>query len=300
MARILVAEDSATQRAQISGVLEEAEYETVAVADGKEALHRLEQGEAFDLVLTDMMMPEMDGLHLVRAIRVHFPGTPVILMTAQGTDALAVEALEQGAAGYVPKSRLGERLIDEVAQVLHASGMNRSYEILLGCLARNEFSFELRNDASLFRPLVDLLQQMMAGMGLCDSTGRLRVGVALEHVLVNALYWGNLAVRPEEMPNSRELLIQGHLPSVVQERLANAPFSQRKIYLDVVMSREEATFVIRDEGDGFDTSKVPDPGDPDVMERQGGRGLLLVQTFMDGVTFNQAGNQVTMVKRRET
>ena len=66
------------------------------------------------------------------------------------------------------------------------------------------------------------------------------------------------------------------------------------------MSREEATFVIRDEGDGFDASKVPDPGDPDVMEREGGRGLLLVQTFMDDVTFNQAGNQVTMVKRRET
>jgi CheY-like chemotaxis protein len=300
MPRILVAEDSATQRAQISGVLEEADYETVVVNDGKEAVHLLEQGESFDLVLTDMMMPEMDGLQLVRAIRVHFSGTPVILMTAQGTDALAVEALEQGAAGYVPKSRLGERLIDEVSQVLHASGMNRSYEILLSCLTRNEFSFELRNDATLFHPLVDLLQQMMAGMGLCDSTGRLRVGVALEHVLVNAMYWGNLAIRPEEMPNSRELLIEGHLPSVVQERLASDPYKQRTISLDVVMSREEATFVVRDQGEGFDTSQVPDPGDPDVMEREGGRGLLLVQTFMDEVTFNEAGNQVTMVKRRET
>ena len=300
MPRILVAEDSATQGAQISGVLEEAHYETVVVRDGKEAIHRLEQGESFDLVLTDMMMPEMDGLQLVRAIRVHFSGTPVILMTAQGTDALAVEALEQGAAGYVPKSRLSERLINEVAQVLHASRVNRSYEILLGCLARNEFSFELRNDPSLFQPLVDLLQQMMTGMGLCDSTGRLRVGVALEHALLNALYWGNLAIQPEEMPKARELLIQGHLPGIVQERMANTPYSQRKIYLEAVMSREEATFVIRDEGDGFDTSTVPDPGDPDVMEGPGGRGLLLVQTFMDEVTFNPAGNQVTMVKRRET
>jgi hypothetical protein len=140
---------------------------------------------------------------------------------------------------------------------------------------------------------------MMAGMGLCDSTGRLRVGVALEHVLMNALYWGNLAIRPEEMPNSRELLIEGHLPSVVQERLASALHRQRTITLEVEMSREQATFVVRDEGAGFDTSIVPDPGDPDVLEREGGRGLLLVQTFMDEVTFNETGNQVTMVKRRE-
>jgi CheY-like chemotaxis protein len=300
MPRILVAEDSATQGAQISGVLEEARYETVVVSDGKQALRRLEEGDKFDLVLTDMMMPELDGLQLVRAIRVHHPGIPVILMTAQGTDALAVEALEQGAAGYVPKSRLNERLIDDVAQVLHASQVNRNYELLLGCLRRNEFAFELGNNVSLFRPLIDLLQQMMSGMQLCDSTGRVRVGVALEHALVNALCWGNLEIPPQEMPNLRELMIQGHLPSVVQERLAAAPYNQRKIRLDVAMTRDEARFVVRDEGSGFDVSTVPDPGDPDILERQGGRGLLLIQTFMDEVSFHPPGNQVTMVKRRET
>ncbi len=300
MTCILIAEDSATQSAQISGLLEDAKYEVTVVGNGKEALHRLEAGESFDLVLTDMVMPEMDGLQLVRAIRVHYAGLPVILMTGQGTDALAVEALEQGAAGYVPKSRMGERLANEVAQVLHAARVNRSYEMLLGCLTRNEFSFELRNELTMIDPLVDLLQQMMMGMRLCDSTGRLRVGVALEHALLNAICWGNLALRSEEMPNARELRIQGHLPSVVQQRLSQSPYKERKVYLDIAMTTEEARYVIRDEGDGFDVSKVPDPGDADVLEREGGRGLLLIQTFMDEVRFNQTGNEVTMVKRRET
>jgi CheY-like chemotaxis protein len=300
MPRILVAEDSATQGAQISGVLEEASFETVVVTDGKQALRRLESGEKFDLVLTDMMMPELDGLQLVRAVRAHYPGMPVILMTAQGTDALAIEALEQGAAGYVPKSRLNERLVDEVAQVLHAARVNRSYEMLLGCLRRNEFAFELSNNVSLFRPLIDLLQQMMSGMRLCDSTGRVRVGVALEQTLLNALCWGNLEIPPQQMPQKRELMIQGHLPAIVQQRMAQAPYKDRKIYLDVAMSADQARFVIRDQGAGFDTSTVPDPGNPDVLEREGGRGLLLVQTFMDEVSFNPAGNEVTMVKRRET
>ena len=299
MARILVAEDSATQSAQIRGLLEDAKYEVTTVDDGKEALHRLEDGESFDLVLTDMMMPKMDGLQLVRAIRVHYSGTPVILMTGQGTDALAVEALEQGAAGYVPKSRVVERLANEVAQVLQAARVNRSYEMLLGCLTRNEFSFELRNELSMIDPLVDLLQQMMMGMRLCDSTSRVRVGVALEHALLNAICWGNLGLSPGEMPNARELRIQGHLPGVVQQRLSQSPYKERKVYLEITMTNDEAQYIIRDEGDGFDVSKVPDPGDADALEREGGRGLLLIQTFMDEVRFNSSGNEVTMVKRRE-
>ena len=87
-----------------------------------------------DLVLTDMVMPVMDGLQLVRAIRVHHSQIPVILMTSQGTDAIAIEALEDGAAGYVPKSQVGQRLVDEVSQVLHVADVSRSYELLLGCL----------------------------------------------------------------------------------------------------------------------------------------------------------------------
>ena len=56
-------------------------------------------------------------------------------------------------------------------------------------------------------------------------------------------------------------------------------------------------YVIRDEGPGFDPSTLPDPRDPSNLERTAGRGLLLIRTFMDEVTFNKAGNQITMVKR---
>jgi len=280
-------------------MLENADYEVDVVADGKQALHRLEKGDAFDLVLTDMMMPEMDGLQLVRAIRVHYPGTPVILMTGHGTDELAVQALEDGAAGYVPKSQMKERLVDEIAQVLHAACVDRSYKGLLGCLTRSEFCFELQNDVLLIDPLVDLLQQMMVGMELCDSTGRLRAGVALEHALLNAIYRGNLEISPDEMLNTREMWLQGESPQLVDQRQSEPPYCDRIIHLEVALTTEEARFVVRDEGNGFDTSAMPNPGDPESLEREGGRGLLLMQTFMDDVIFNDIGNEVTLVKRRE-
>jgi DNA-binding response OmpR family regulator len=297
MTRVLIAEDSTTQAVQIRGLLEEAGFEVDVADNGRAALSRLEAGQPCDLVLTDMMMPAMDGLELVRAIRVHHAGLPVILITAQGTDALAIEALEEGASGYVPKSQVSRKLVDEIRRVLHAARVNRSYEVLLGCLTHNEFSFELRNDASLIDPLVDLLQQMMVGVQLCDWTERVRVGLALEHALLNAIYRGNLEISPDEMLSTRELLIQGAGPSVAERRLSEAPFRDRKVYVHVQISRNEARFVIRDEGPGFDTTKVPDPGDADVLEREGGHGLLLMQTFMDEVTFNPSGNEVTLVKR---
>ena len=63
------------------------------------------------------------------------------------------------------------------------------------------------------------------------------------------------------------------------------------------MSTTEARYVIRDEGSGFDTSKVPDPGDLDVREREGGRGRLLRQTFMDEGSCNEAGNEVRTARK---
>ncbi len=57
-------------------------------------------------------------------------------------------------------------------------------------------------------------------------------------------------------------------------------------------------FVIRDGGPGFDITQVPDPTDPENMLRPSGRGLLLMRAFMDEFHFNNVGNEVTMIKRR--
>jgi anti-sigma regulatory factor (Ser/Thr protein kinase) len=59
------------------------------------------------------------------------------------------------------------------------------------------------------------------------------------------------------------------------------------------------TYVIRDEGQGFDLAAMPDPTLPQNLERRTGRGLSLIRTFMDDVRHNDIGNEITMVKRRD-
>jgi anti-sigma regulatory factor (Ser/Thr protein kinase) len=56
---------------------------------------------------------------------------------------------------------------------------------------------------------------------------------------------------------------------------------------------------VRDEGRGFDPATLPDPLDPAQLETTTGRGLLLIRTFMDEVSFNATGNEITIVKRRK-
>jgi len=299
MATILVVDDSAFDRELIQQVLTDDSSLTVELAEnGSLALERL-RAVPIDLVVSDLQMPEMDGLELVAMVRVHFPHVPVVLMTAHGSETLAMEALERGASSYVPKSQLNEKLPDTVHDVLARTRADRSYQQLIGCFDTTEFKLSLDNNVELIDPLVDLTQQIATGMGLCDETGGYQVGVALRESLLNALYRGNLEISREEMQEERERLLDGTATSLVAKRCSESPYRDRRIHVDLRVERNEARFVIRDEGPGFDVANLPPAGDPNALEPTGGRGLVLMRALMDDVLFNEVGNEVTLVKKQE-
>lgn len=298
MAHILVVDDSAVSRQLVGGLLEKDLDCTVEfAANGMEALARMDQTPP-DLVVADVNMPLMDGLGLVSQLRTRFPEVPVILMTAYGSEALAIEALEKGAASYVPKAQLAERLTKTVEDVLAMVHAGRSHEQLLRSLERVEYHFVLDNDPALIDPLLDLIGQMAMGMGLCDFTGRLQVGIALKEALLNAIFHGNLELSAGEIEAAGDRLIGEYELSLVDQRRSEEPYCRRRVFLHIQMQPEEARFIVRDQGAGFDVSAVPAPDQPGALEPGRGRGLSLMRTFMDEVLFNEPGNEVTMVKRR--
>jgi len=297
MTTVLVVDDSAVDRRLVGGILEKQFPCTVRyAANGVEALARMKDTRP-DLVVTDLTMPAMDGFQLVGSIRAHYPDVPVILMTAYGSESLAVKALAQGAASYVPKSQLAERLQDTMEKVLALASGDRSHEQMLRCLSETHFRFTLHNDIDLIDPLVDLIQQIVVGMHRADFSERLQIGVALKEAVMNALIHGSLEITAEEMQAVEELLLEGEEQSLVDARRKEPPYCDRRIEVEVGVNAEEARFVIRDEGPGFDVSAVPNPDAPGALEPEGGRGLSLMRTFMDEVTFNERGNEVTMVRR---
>ncbi len=101
----------------------------------------------------------------------------------------------------------------------------------------------------------------------------------------------------QDLQTARENLVRGVDDDLIQQRAAEPERRDRRVHIGVKISRTEARFVVRDEGRGFDVAAMPKSSDPGALVQDGGRGLILMGTFMDEVTYNDAGNEVTMVKR---
>jgi CheY-like chemotaxis protein/anti-sigma regulatory factor (Ser/Thr protein kinase) len=290
---VLVVDDAAVDRRMTGGIIENNLGWRVEYAeDGASALQAMERATP-GLVLTDLRMPGMDGLQLVKAVRKTYPCVPVVLMTAYGNEDVAIQALRDGAASYVPKKSLDLDLAATLEQVVAAAQTERRQQWLLERLTHTESQFVLENDRAIVPPLVALVQEYLIRVGLCDQTERIRIGVALEEALLNAIFHGNLEV-------GSALRQQGDEPyhKFADERRQQSPYRDRQVHFTFKLSRSQAVFTIRDEGPGFDPSTLPDPTDPANLERVGGRGLLLIRTFMDEVAFSATGNQITLIKRR--
>ncbi len=101
MSRILVADDEPAIRKVVRDALEREGHEVVTAIDGKEALERFDEG-TFDLVVTDLAMPHVDGLELVKEIRRRSP-LPILVLTVRSEEREKVRLLDEGADDYVTK-----------------------------------------------------------------------------------------------------------------------------------------------------------------------------------------------------
>lgn len=291
MQTLLVVDDSRVDRRLVGGLLQKTgEYEIIYAENGNDALQRIEL-DIPDAVLTDLHMPEMNGLELVQAIKSDYPLIPVLLMTAQGSEELAVEALRLGAASYVTKRRLGEDLVSTLHQVLEAASTDQGETRLLNRISSQQTSYVLPNETKLIHALSGQVRDTMRSMRVFPENERLRIGIAFEESLLNALYHGNLEV-------SSELRDQDHsaYEDLARQRATETPYNERQLYVDIAMTQEAVRFSVRDEGPGFNPASIPDPTDPEYLDRPSGRGMLLMKSFMDEITYNEQGNQVTMTK----
>ena len=101
--KILIVDDEQSILQVVRDFLADCDYGVVTAGDGAAAISVLEQRSDIDLIVTDIRMPRMDGLALLKAARVRYPGIPVILMTGHGDEQVAIEALHEGAQDYLKK-----------------------------------------------------------------------------------------------------------------------------------------------------------------------------------------------------
>lgn len=289
MHRILVAEDSPIDQMLVRRLLSGKNLEVEIVGDGIQALTRLESFDA-DLVVTDLQMPNMGGLELVKQLRAKKIGIPVVLITGKGSESAAMEALRCGATSFSPKSQLSRDLTRTVDQCLEiAQRMRYTHDTQLMPAPGNQ-TFVLENELSLIGPTIENLQNSLPSWSDRD---RLQIGMAMDEAIVNAMHHGNL-----EVESSLREEDEKNYYAAIAERKRRKPFCDRRVHIEAEFSEQHICVQISDEGPGFNPGSIADPREPENLNRVSGRGLLLIKSFMDQVAHNQAGNQITMTKLR--
>jgi two-component system, chemotaxis family, chemotaxis protein CheY len=120
MARILAVDDSASMRQMVGLTLKSAGHDVVSASDGDEALKIARDGSPMDLVITDVNMPNMDGLTLVRELRLlpQYKGVPLLVLTTDASAERKSEGRAAGATGWIVKPFNPDRLLETVTKVL--------------------------------------------------------------------------------------------------------------------------------------------------------------------------------------
>ena len=295
MSTILVVEDSALDRALLGSLLaKEPLWQVEFAEDGVEAIEwiRSRPKTLPDVVITDMQMPRMNGLDFIQEVRQHFPQIPVLVITSQGSEDRAMEALRAGATSYSPKSLMRLDLNRTVAQILDMATYMRYTHDTQKLPAPKSVAFVLENESTLIGPAIEHMQSNLPDWSDRD---RWQFAMAIDEALLNAMHHGNLEVSSKLRDSNNEK----DYYELIRNRKQESPYCHRRVRVEAEFSNRHICVQISDDGKGFDTNSVPDPTNESNLHRVSGRGLFLIRSFMDQVSHNQAGNQITMTKIRQ-
>jgi hypothetical protein len=148
----------------------------------------------------------------------------------------------------------------------------------------------LPTDIDLVDGAIDEYEGRLTAAGWKDFEFFDYLSASFREALINAIAHGNLGVqKPDD--NSAEL-----------DELAHKAQKEKPtckcVFVHMDVTPEKITITVRDEGNGFDWRSLPDPTDKNALLRPSGRGILYMRSFYDEVQFNDAGNEVTLIKRK--
>ena len=301
MKKILIADDNPVDRALIEGILKnQTQWQVEAVESGSAAAERVKMGvdalsgaaeQRPSVLVTDLLMPGLDGLELISQIKKIDPALPIILITNSDNQEIAMSALRAGATSFSPKQSLAADLVTTINQVLEVAQRMQYTHSESFCAVPQHQAFVLENESSLIGPTIENLQN---GLPRWSDSDRLQIGMAIEEALTNAMHHGNLEVCSKLRDGDSD---QDYYETIAQ-RKKMMDFRSRKVRVEAEYSDDHICIQISDEGCGFDPKAVPDPRCQENLDRVSGRGLLLIRSFMDQVAHNAVGNQITMTKLR--
>jgi DNA-binding response OmpR family regulator len=272
MGTALIVEDHPEQADLVARILKLRDYVPILAETGETGL-RMARERAPDVMLLDLMLPDINGFDVCRRLRTD-PITmliPVVMLTALNDVQHRVHGFRVGANAYVTKPYGVDDLFEAIstARAWRTSMEQRSLQ--------GEIHVELNSEITFLKDLNDFLMLVCKVTPLVPEQV-MQLRQAVMEMAHNAIEWGNLHE------------------------------SDRLVNLTYRIADDRLEIVVRDQGPGFDRNYLPHaavPDDPfthlDVREklglRAGGFGLLICQGMVDEMRYNDIGNEVTLIKR---
>lgn len=290
--KILIVDDDESTLAHLENLLANEGYETLTAAGGEAALALfIEYAPA--LVITDILMPEMDGLELLSAIRERSAETIVIMNTILGSERHAVKALRSRANDYLHKPVDPPALLRLIRKYASSIETGRRGRQLTHCIDRRELVLNLDNCLDLVPEVALYLAGQAGGVLSSDDLPMIRLG--LIELITNAIEHGNLGVG--KAMKTTILEAWGDYRAFLQERQRDPRLGRRQVTIHSRIDRETCEWVITDEGEGFDWRALPLEFSSETLFDSHGRGVLLSRLQFDELQFFGAGNVVRVKKR---
>ena len=288
--RVLIVDDQDALRGMLARMVERAGFEPVEAKDGEEAIERFRALSPI-VVVSDVMMPRMDGLALLEQIKKIDRGAAVILMTGLGNEEVLLQALRGGATNFFKKPFNVSELIQEIRAVAEYRRESARSTFSTPFLEEETKQFRIPTGDERYLPLINQVTLQLPSILPEEEILNLKIGI--EEMIVNAVEHGNLGISFAEKAAAIEA---GTLRELIVERLRGEG-AARVVTVASRLTRELFEITIGDEGEGFDWRALPGVEAANLLTCNG-RGIFLTKIYFDEVRYNERGNEVTLVKGR--
>lgn len=289
--KVLIVEDDFASRELLKIFVEKEKHECKSAEDGALGLELFKRYKP-DVVISDVRMPGLDGIALLKAIRREAQDVITIIVTGHGNEELALEALENGANNYIKKP------IDlaDLKQLLRRYKSIFEQREITTALKKNisnrQFEMEVDTDTTVVPSLVKYLVEKTDNVFADAELVQLELG--LSELLINSMEHGNLGISREDKASA---LQKNTFQSLVEERMSDSVCSKRKIHITYRSNQTECEWLIKDQGVGFDFTNVADPTQERFLHELHGRGIFLSKMQFDEFEYLNKGTTVRVIKK---
>ncbi|MBI3794375.1 MAG: response regulator [Nitrospinae bacterium] len=264
---ILIADDEEGIRKTLQTALSAKGYEVTTVGNGLSAL-KVISSSPVDVVITDLKMPGMDGFELLLRIKGISSDLPVVVITGFADVESTTKALKAGASDFLTKPFGAKDIYHTVSRLLEIQQTYKDNQKVLPFM-KFSLEYELPSNFDYINGAIHYIMEPVRLVGMCEPIQFTNMNIAIYEAIINAMNHGNH--RDEK----------------------------KTVKVGVNISFDKAVFTVSDQGEGFAPADVSNPTAPENLYKSSGRGIYLIKHFMDEVSFNQSGNQITMIKNRK-